>query len=252
MLGIILAGGNGTRLMPLTQVTNKHLLPIYNKPMIFYPIELLKDMGLQNIILTTGKEFGGDFTDLLGDGSRFGVKFTYKVQEGALGIAHALSLTEDIVNNESMLVILGDNIFLFDKDERARIKEVVKSFTKNPNGAVIFLKEVEDANRFGVAELGDNNTIKNIEEKPQEPKSKLAVTGLYLYDNTVFKKIRGLKPSKRGELEITGVNNAYIKEGSLRYHIIKGEWADAGTFDSLHRANILARKNAEETPVPGA
>jgi len=243
MMGIILAGGNGTRLKPLTNVTNKHLLPVYNKPMITYPLNFLKNLGVRRIALISGREFAGDFANLLGDGSEFGVELTYKVQNGAKGIAHAIGITKSIVNNSSIITILGDNIFSMDNDEVHKIKERIAEFEKNPDGALIFLKRVSDPERFGVAEIKNGKVIR-IEEKPKHPKSNLAVVGLYVYDNTVFQKIKQLKPSWRNELEITDVNNMYINEGKLKYHIIKGNWTDAGTFESLFNAHVIARREA--------
>jgi glucose-1-phosphate thymidylyltransferase len=249
MWGVILAGGNGTRLNPLTNVTNKHLLPVYNKPMVYYPLEFLINVGIKNIILITGKEHAGSFADLLGDGSRFGVNITYKVQEGALGIAHALGITENVVRDEPVIVVLGDNVFSADPDGMERIKALVRDFGAKADGAVIFLKEVEDPERFGVPEFDGNNKIKRIEEKPKEPKSRYAVIGLYMYDRTVFDKIRALKPSWRNELELTDVNNAYLADKKLDYHIIDWEWTDAGTFESLFRANSIARKSQIEKRI---
>jgi glucose-1-phosphate thymidylyltransferase len=243
MWGIILAGGDGTRLNPLTNVTNKHLLPIYDKPMVYYPLEFLINAGIKNIILVTGKEHAGSFADLLGDGSRFGVNITYKVQEGALGIAHALGITENVVKDEAVMAILGDNVFAVNPDEMERIKGLARDFNTKASGAAIFLKEVEDPERFGVPEFDGNKRIKIIEEKPKWPKSKYAVTGLYMYDRTVFDRIRTLKPSWRDELEITDVNNAYLADKKLEHHIINGEWTDAGTFESLFRANSIARNS---------
>jgi len=243
MIGIILAGGNGTRLRPLTNVTNKHLLPVYNKPMITYPLNFLKNLGVRRIALISGREFAGDFANLFGDGSEFGIELTYKVQNGAKGIAHAIGITESIVNNSSIITILGDNIFSMNKDEMHKIKEKIAEFEKNPDGAIIFLKRVNDPERFGVAEIKNGKVIR-IEEKPKRPKSNLAVVGLYVYDNTVFQKIKLLKPSWRNELEITDVNNMYIDEGTLKYHIIKGKWTDAGTFESLFNAHVIARREA--------
>ncbi len=243
MWGIILAGGEGTRLNPITRVTNKHLLPVYNKPMIYYPLEFLISVGIRDIILVTGKEHAGRFADLLGDGSRFNVNITYKVQEGALGIAHALGLTENVVRGEPIITMLGDNVLAANNEEIKSIKELVTNFGKKASGAVIFLKEVEDPERFGVPEFDDNKRIKSIEEKPKEPKSKCAVIGLYMYDKTVFDKIRTLKPSWRNELELTDVNNAYIAEKKLEYHVIKGMWTDAGTFESLFKATSIARES---------
>lgn len=242
MKGIILAGGNGTRLKPLTDVTNKHLLPVYNRPMIFYPIDTLKSIGIHDITLITGREFAGDFADLLGEGYKFDLEVTYKVQEKALGIAHALNIAQSSIGKDPSIVILGDNIFMLSSEETNEMKKKTSEFLKNPDGAMIFLKEVNDPERFGVAELDKNGKIITIEEKPKNPKSKYAVTGLYVYDNTVFSKISQLKPSSRGELELTEVNALYLKEGKLKYHILKGEWTDAGTFDSLYRAGMLAKK----------
>jgi glucose-1-phosphate thymidylyltransferase len=245
MKGIILAGGLGTRLLPLTRVTNKHLLPIYKKPMIYYPLETLVGAGLKDIMIVTGGESAGDFLKLLRSGREFGLKeIHFAYQEGAGGIADALALAEDFADGEKIVVILGDNII------EDNIKKFVDDFEgqefeingKKVGGAKIFLKEVSDAERFGVAEIKDRKII-GIEEKPKKPKSKYAVTGLYMYDNQVFDVIRSLKPSERGELEITDVNNFYIKQRTMTYEILKGFWSDAGTFDSLLRASFLvARK----------
>ncbi|MEM0061302.1 MAG: sugar phosphate nucleotidyltransferase [Fervidicoccaceae archaeon] len=232
MKGVILAGGTGSRLMPLTKVTNKHLLPIYNKPMIYYPIETLVKAGIYDIIIVTGKEHAGSFLNLLGSGKEFNARFHYALQDEAGGIAQALSLAELFVKDDVMTVILGDNIILED------ISSYVKSFK---SGARIFLKEVPDPSRFGVPEFDANNNIVKIEEKPKVPKSKYAVTGLYQYDSTVFDKIRKLKPSWRGELEITDVNNMYLEEGKLAYDFLKGPWYDAGTFESLIEASNMVR-----------
>lgn len=232
MKGIILAGGNGRRLNPLTDVTNKHLLPVYDKPMIFYPLHTLIQGGIRDILIVTGKEYAGGFLKLLGSGRKFGCKFTFEVQEDAFGIAHALGLAEDFVDGQNAAVILGDNIF------EDNFSATIMSFK---NGAHVFLKEINDACRFGVAEI-KGERILNIEEKPAKPKSNLAVTGLYFYDQKVFDIIKTLKPSGRGELEITDVNNYYIKKGSMSYSILHGEWTDSGTFESLYRANTLARE----------
>jgi glucose-1-phosphate thymidylyltransferase len=241
MIGVILAGGNGTRLRPLTNITNKHLLPVYNKPMIQYPLNFLVNLGIHRVILVSGREFAGDFANLFGDGSEFGVELTYKVQNKAKGIAHAIGITESVVNNNPIVAILGDNIFSMDMDEINKIKKKIVEFEKNPDGAIIFLKRVNDPERFGVAEIKGGRIIR-IEEKPKHPKSNLAVVGLYVYDNTVFQKIKQLKPSWRNELEITDVNNMYISEGKLKYHVIKGKWTDAGTFESLFNAHVIARR----------
>ena len=233
MKGVILAGGTGSRLMPLTKVTNKHLLPVYNKPMIYYPIETLTKAGISDIIIVTGKEHAGSFLSLLGSGKEFNANFHYALQDEAGGIAQALALSEAFVNNDNITVILGDNIILDD------VAESIKSFTA---GARIFLKEVSDPERFGVPEFDSNDKIIKIEEKPKEPKSKYAVTGLYQYDSTVFDKIRKLKPSRRGELEITDVNNLYLDEGKLYHDFLKKSWLDAGTFDSLIAASNTVKE----------
>ena len=238
MKGVILAGGNGTRLYPLTRVTNKHLLPVYNKPMIYYPIEKLVSVGIKDIIIVTGKENAGNFMSLLGSGKEFGARFHYTLQDEAGGIAHALSLVQGFVKDDSMTVILGDNIILDD------ISEHVNTFT---SGARIFLKEVKDPQRFGVPEFDENNRIKRIEEKPKEPKSNYAVTGIYQYDNTVFDKISKLKPSARGELEITDVNNLYLEEGTLSHAFLKEPWLDAGTFESLLEASNILKERLSKT-----
>jgi glucose-1-phosphate thymidylyltransferase len=233
MKGVVLAGGLGTRLEPLTRVTNKHLLPVYRKPMIYYPIEKLVRAGLKEIMVVTGGPFAGDFLKLLGNGREFGLKeIHYTYQEGEGGIAEALGLTENFVEGDRVCVILGDNIF------SAELGRGVEEFLKQKSGAKIFLQEVDDPGRFGVAELKGKNVV-GIEEKPKKPKSKYAVTGIYMYDNEVFSIVKTLKPSGRGELEITDVNNAYVKRGTLTYEILDGWWTDAGTFDSLYRANKL-------------
>jgi len=233
MRGIILAGGTGSRLFPLTKVTNKHLLPVYDKPMIYYPLMTLVNAGITDIMIVSGRGHAGHFLELLGSGMDFGVRLTYEIQEKAGGIAHALGLAEKWADEEAVAVILGDNIFQDD------VKTDVTSFKE---GAKIFLKEVPDAERFGVAELGRDRVL-SIEEKPKQPKSNYAVTGLYLYDADVFSIIRTLKPSGRGELEITDVNNAYLKKDMMQYAILKGFWSDAGTFNSLLRASVLVQKN---------
>lgn len=237
MKGIILAGGLGTRLHPLTLITNKHLLPVYDKPMILYPLETLKKAGFTEIMVVCGKEHGGDFMNFLGSGKDYGIKLFYALQHGAGGIAEALSLTEDFADNGKVAVILGDNIF--DNNFSSDIEDFLKS---QKDGARVFIKEVDDPQRFGVAEISDNKII-NIEEKPQKPKSKYVTTGFYLYNNDVFDKIRTLKPSWREELEITDVHNMYIQEGTLSYALVNGFWSDAGTFESLLKAsNWLASR----------
>lgn len=233
MKGVVLAGGKGSRLNPLTRVTNKHLLPIYDKPMIYYPIQTLVNAGIHEILLVTGGNNAGDFLRLLGNGRDFGLKhIDYTYQEGEAGIAHALALAEYFANGQPVCVILGDNII------ENNICGVVENFRRKPEGATILLKEVPDAQRFGVPELRGDRVV-SIEEKPRDPKSSYAVIGIYLYDPTVFDKIRELKPSGRGELEISDVNNMYIQEGKLRFEILEGWWTDAGTFESLLRANHL-------------
>lgn len=243
--GIILAGGTGTRLLPATKVTNKHLLPIYTKPMIYYPLETLVKAGISEVMIVTGGNNPGDFLRLLGNGKNFGLKeLQYAYQEGSGGIAEALGLSEDFADHSKLVVILGDNIF------EDNIKDAVRRFQKQKNGARIFLKEVPDAERFGVAEIKDGKVI-GIEEKPKIPKTNLAVTGIYMYDHHVYDVIKTLKPSERGELEITDVNNHYIREGTMQYEILKGWWTDAGIPETLYRANTLARdKILHETKQP--
>src|SRR5467141_2134085 len=233
MKGVVLAGGTGSRLFPITRVTNKHLLPIYDKPMVYYPIQTLVNAGIQEILLVTGGKNAGDFLRLLGNGRDFGLKhLNYTYQDGEGGIAEALGLAEHFADSEPICVILGDNII------ENNICAAVENFKSQQRGAKILLKEVSDAERFGVAEIGGNRVV-SIEEKPRNPKSNYAVIGIYLYDSTVFQKIRRLKPSGRGELEITDVNNFYVEEGTLTYQILDGWWTDAGTFESLLRANNL-------------
>ena len=233
MKGIVLAGGTGSRLNPLTRVTNKHLLPIYDKPMVYYPIQTLVNAGIEEILVVTGGKNAGDFLRLLGNGRDFGLKhINYTYQEGEGGIAEALGLAEYFAGDEPICVVLGDNII------ENNICQAVENFKKQGEGAKILLKEVTDAQRFGVAEIRGNHVI-GIEEKPKSPKSNYAVIGIYLYDKTVFQKIRRLKPSGRGELEITDVNNFYIEEDKLTYEVLDGWWTDAGTFESLLRANNL-------------
>jgi len=238
MKGVILAGGLGTRLMPCTKVTNKHLLPVYDKPMIYYPIRTLVSAGLEDIMIVTGGNYAGDFLRLLGNGQEFGLKdISYTYQEGEGGIADALKLVSNFVDDDKMIVMLGDNLIEDD------ISEAIKEFDKQEKGARIFLKEVSDPERFGVAEISEGNVI-NIEEKPAKPKSNYAVAGLYMYDSDVFEIIRNLKPSNRGELEITDVNNEYIKKGIMSYSILKGWWSDAGTsFEALFKASHLIRES---------
>jgi len=233
--GLVLAGGTGSRLMPLTKVTNKHLLPVGQKPMIYYPIEKLTSVGISQILVVTGVEHMGDVVGLLGSGKNFGCQFTYRVQDEAGGIAEALGLAESFAQGKPLAVILGDNIFEDD------LKKYADRFISQKTGARLLLKKVQYPQRFGVAEISGEKVI-SIEEKPKEPKSNYAVTGVYFYDVEVFDIIRTLKPSARGELEITDVNNAYITKGRLAYDILDGWWTDAGTFDSLNKASELVIK----------
>ncbi|PNQ85055.1 sugar phosphate nucleotidyltransferase [Paenibacillus polymyxa] len=234
MKGIILAGGTGSRLFPLTKVTNKHLLPVGKYPMIFHSIYKLKKADITDILIVTGKEHMGDVVNLLGSGRDMGVTFTYKVQDEAGGIAQALDLAEHFVGKDQMVVILGDNVFEDD------ISPFVQNFRKQNVGAKLLLQKVHDPQRFGVAEI-QNQRILSIEEKPQVPKSDYAVTGIYMFDHRVFDIVKTLKPSTRGELEITDVNNEYIANGTLTYDILQGWWTDAGTHTSLARANELTQ-----------
>jgi glucose-1-phosphate thymidylyltransferase len=240
MKGIILAGGTGSRLFPLTKITNKHLLPIYDKPMIYYPIQTLVEAGIRDLLIVTGGRNSGDFLRLLANGKEFGLKhINYTYQEGEGGIAEALALAEHFAEGDRICVILGDNII------EGSIADSVEQFRRQERGAKILLKEVPDAERFGVAEI-DGERIVGIEEKPKRPKSNYAVTGIYMYDETVFEKTRGLKPSARGELEITDVNNAYIQEGTMSFGYLDGWWTDAGTFDSLMRAANLVYQTRQK------
>lgn len=240
MKGIVLAGGTGSRLFPLTKITNKHLLPIFDKPMIYYPIQTLVDAGIRDLLIVTGGRNSGDFLRLLANGKEFGLKhINYTYQEGEGGIADALALAEHFAEGSKICVILGDNII------EASIADAVRDFERQERGAKILLKEVPDAERFGVAEIKGDRIV-GIEEKPRHPKSNYAVTGIYMYDQTVFDKTRTLKPSERGELEITDVNNAYIREGTMTFNYLQGWWTDAGTFESLHRATNLVHDTMEK------
>ena len=233
MKGIILAGGTGSRLHSLSKVTNKHLLPVGKYPMIYHPISKLKEAGIEDIFIVTGKEHAGAIVNLLGSGYEMGLKFTYRIQDCAGGIAQALSLAENFVGNDCCVVILGDNIF------EDSIVQYVEKYNYQEDGAKILLKRVDDPQRYGVAELKGDRVI-SIEEKPEKPKSNYSVTGIYMYDKNVFDIIKTLKPSGRGELEITDVNNEYIRRGQLTSEILKGWWTDAGTFESLAYANSLS------------
>jgi len=239
--GVILAGGLGTRLYPLTKVTNKHLLPVYNKPMIYYPIETLVNAKIGEVLLVTGGNNAGEFLRLIGNGKALNLKhIEYTYQEGEGGIAQALSLAEEFADNGKICVVLGDNII------EKNIVRAVENFKNQSDGAKIILKEVPDPERFGVPVLEGDRVVK-IEEKPKIPKSTYAVTGIYMYDNTIFDIIRTLQPSQRGELEITDVNNTYIEKGNMTYETLDGWWTDAGTFDSLRTAtNLVAETGANK------
>jgi glucose-1-phosphate thymidylyltransferase len=243
MKGVILAGGLGTRLRPLTLVTNKHLLPVFDRPMIYYPIECLVNAGLREILIVTGGEHAGDFLKLLRNGKHLGIKeLHYTYQEGEGGIADALALAEDFADGDKICVVLGDNII------QKHIRQAAGEFFTQPTGAKILLKEVPDPERFGVARL-ENGRIAEIIEKPADPPSNYAVTGIYMYDNDVFRICRTLKPSDRGELEITDVNNEYLRRGDLTHSVLDGWWTDAGTFESLLRATNLVAEGGANHPV---
>jgi glucose-1-phosphate thymidylyltransferase len=237
MKGIILAGGLGTRLYPLTKVTNKHLLPVYDKPMIYYPLQTLINAGIDDILIVTGGNNAGDFLKLLGNGKEFGLRhINYTYQEGEGGIAEALRLAEFFAAGEKICVVLGDNLI------EKNIRKATDAFRSQKGGAKILLKEVPDPHRFGVAEMKGDRIV-SIDEKPKMPKSSYAVIGIYFYDAAVFDIIKTLKPSGRGEFEITDVNNRYIEEGLMTYDILEGWWTDAGTFESLYRANTLVSQS---------
>ncbi len=241
MKGVVLAGGLGTRLRPLTSVTNKHLLPVYDRPMIYYPIQTLVNAGITDIMIVTGGNSAGDFLKLLGNGKAFGLKhLNYTYQEGEGGIAEALSLVEHFAAREPVCVVLGDNII------EGNIAAAVEEYKQQGKGAKIILKRVPDPERFGVPELRGQNVLR-IEEKPKAPKSEYAVIGIYMYDGEVYDIIRTLEPSGRGELEITDVNNAYIQRDEMTWQELDGWWTDAGTFESLLRAsNMVAETGANK------
>ena len=246
MKGIVLAGGLGTRLAPLTNITNKHLLPVYNQPMIFFPIQTLVEAGIKDILIVTGGNSAGDFLKLLRNGAQFGLsRIHYAYQEGEGGIAAALSLAKDFAEKEPVCVVLGDNIL------QNSIATFIKRFRHQGSGAKILLSEVSDPQRFGVPVIEDGRVVR-IEEKPSNPKSVYAVIGVYMYDNRVFDIIKTLKPSGRGELEITDVNNAYIEAGDLTWDVIDGWWTDAGTFESLLHASNLVAEMREGRAIKGA
>ncbi len=235
MKGVILAGGLGSRLLPLTKVTNKHLLPVYHKPMIYYPIETLVEAGVRDLMVVTGGNSSGDFLRLIGNGRQFGLEHvSFAYQDGEGGIADALRLAGRFAAGEKIIVMLGDNII------GSSIRASVKNFLNQKSGARVILKKVNDPERFGVAEL-KGSAVVSIEEKPKKPKSSYAVTGIYMYDAQVFKVIETLKPSRRGELEITDVNNWYLKNGNLEFDMLPGFWSDAGTFESLQYSSELVR-----------
>jgi glucose-1-phosphate thymidylyltransferase len=241
MKGVVLAGGLGTRLMPLTKVINKQLLPVYNKPLVYYPILTLRDAGIKEILIIAGPGQAGQLLDLLGSGKELGVDLTYDIQEEPKGIAHGLAIAEDFADNGEVALILGDNIF------EDSLKKAVDNFKKQEKGAKIIIKQVPDPERFGVAKFNKKgDKIAKIIEKPKNPPTNWMVTGFYLYDNRVFDIIRGLNPSKRGEYEITDVNNFYVKEGTMTYQKVKGKWIDAGVFDSLLEANIFIAKKRDK------
>ena len=245
MKGIVLAGGIGSRLYPLTRVTNKHLLPVYDKPMIFYPLQTLVDAGIRDILIVTGGQNAGDFLRLLQNGKEFGLQqLSFAYQEGESGIADALRLAEPWAKGDKICVVLGDNIIESD------VRDAATSFDQQDKGAMVMLKEVPDPERFGVPVI-ENGCVVRIEEKPKRPLSSYAVIGIYFYDATVFDRIRGLKPSGRGEYEITDINNSYIAEGTLRHTLLEGWWTDAGTFESLwHASNMVREKVARSVQEP--
>ena len=245
MKGVVLAGGLGTRLMPMTRVTNKHLLPVYDRPMIYYPLQQLVHADIGDILVVTGGDHAGDFLKLLRNGQAFGLEhLRYAYQEGEGGIAKALGLAEHFAAGEPIVVILGDNIF------QDSLAGAIGDFRDDPRGARILLKEVDDPRRFGVATV-DGDHVRRIVEKPSQPETRLAVTGCYMYDDRVFEVIRSLEPSGRGELEITDVNNRYIEWGELRHHVLSGWWTDAGTVSSLHRAAGLVASDRENPVLAG-
>jgi len=236
MKGIILAGGNATRLRPLTKITSKQLLPVYDKPMIFYPIETLVKAGIKDIMIIIAPTYAGQFLNLLGSGREFGAKFTYEIQEEPRGLSDAFIMGEKFIEDDSVAMILGDNIFEDD------FSEYIKNFE---SGAIVFAKEVHDPERYGVIEFDENKNVISIVEKPKEPKSNYAMVGLYICDNNVSKIAKAVTPSDRGEIEITGTINEYLKKEQLKVGIIEGMWEDAGTFDSLLRANNLIAEKAK-------
>jgi len=247
MKGVVLAGGLGSRLFPLTKITNKHLLPVYDKPMIYYPIETLINAGIKDIMIVTGGNYAGHFLQLLGNGRNFGLEdLNYTYQQGEGGIADALSLVEHFADDEPVCVVLGDNII------EGNIRKAAEDYRRQGHGAKILLKKVHDPQRFGVPEI-DGERVVQIEEKPKNPKSDYAVIGIYFFDNTVFDVIKTLKPSDRGELEITDVNNHFINEGTMTWNELEGWWTDAGTFESLlYASNLVAKTGANNLELKAA
>jgi glucose-1-phosphate thymidylyltransferase len=240
MKGIILAGGKATRLRPLTAITSKQLLPVYNKPMIYYPIETLINSGIKDILIIISPDYSGHFLNLLGDGKEFGARFSYAVQKEPKGLADAFIIGADFIGNDDVTMILGDNIF------EENFSEQIQNFK---SGAMVFAKKVDDPKRFGVVEFDENKKAISIEEKPENPKSNYAVVGLYIYDNRVVEFAKNLAPSPRGEIEVTDINNIYLKNGELSVNIFDTLWEDAGTFDSLlHVSNVMAQKYHEANP----
>jgi glucose-1-phosphate thymidylyltransferase len=235
MKGVVLGGGTGSRLMPLTKVINKNILAVYDKPLIYYPIMTMRDAGIDEILLISGRGHAGQYLDLLSNGKELGVKLTYVIQEEPKGLAQALGIAEDFADNDKIAMILGDNIY------EENLKPAADAFIKQEKGAKVILKEVPDPQRFGVVEF-DGDKVIDIQEKPQFPKSNWIVSGFYMYDKRCFDFIKSLRPSSRGELEITDLNNCYLREGTLTYYKTTGEWIDAGTFDSLLKANLFIAK----------
>ena len=240
MRGIILSGGSATRLRPCTKVTSKQLLPVYNRPMIYYPLNTLIKAGIKEILIIVAPERAGDYLNLLGSGKEFGVKFTYEIQDEPKGLAEAFIIGENFIDEDNVTMILGDNIFEDD------FSQDIKNFK---SGGKVFAKEVSDPERFGIVEFNKNNKAISIEEKPKNPKSNYCVTGLYIYDNRVIEAAKNLKPSERGELEITDLNNWYLEKGELEVAMVNGQWIDAGTFDSLLRAQNFVKEKMQDKLV---
>ena len=241
MKGVIIAGGTGSRLFPLTKVVNKNILAVYDKPLIYYPILTLKDAGINQILIISGRGHAGQYLDLLGSGQELGVRLAYEIQEEPGGIAQAIGLAESFCEGDRFMSLLGDNII------GDRLGHAVKTFEEQGKGAKVLLKYVDDPERFGVARIEEDRIVEII-EKPEEPPSNLIVTGIYMYDDRAFDFIRSLDPSPRGELEVTDLNNCYVKEGTMTYNELNGEWIDAGTFDSMLYANNFVADNLDKLP----